>query len=91
MERNITTSDLQRLALLRHGPAPTRGGGPRLRDRFGYFTPNDWYETLVDQLVTPAMWRLLKAVGLHYPELCVLTVYRWAGEKADGAFSASAS
>jgi len=65
MERNITTSDLQRLALLKYGPAPTRGWGPTLRDGFGYFTPDDWYETLVDQLVTPATRWLEVGCGRH--------------------------
>ena len=54
MEQNITTSDLQRLAQRKYGAVPTRGWGPKMRDRFGYYTPDDWYETLLDQLVTPS-------------------------------------
>lgn len=54
MEPNITTSDLQRLADLKYGPAPMRGWNPRFRDRFGYYTPDDWYETLLNQLVKPS-------------------------------------
>ena len=65
MEQNITTSDLQRLALLKYGPVPERGWGPRMRDRFGYFTPDDWYETLVDQLVTPSTRWLEVGCGRH--------------------------
>jgi hypothetical protein len=36
-------------------------------------------------LVELAMWKMFRAVGLHYPELCVLTTYGWAPQKADGA------
>src|SRR5579859_2117649 len=67
MEQNITTSDLQRLALLKYGPVPERGWGPRMRDRFGYFTPDDWYETLVDQLVTPSTrWLRSAAAAISF-------------------------
>lgn len=51
MEPNITKSDLQGLSLLKYGPPASRGWNPRLRDRFGYHTPDDWYETLLNQLV----------------------------------------
>ena len=54
MEPNITTSDLQRLSVLKYGPAGSRGWTPKLRERFNYFTPDDWYETLLDRLITPA-------------------------------------
>jgi len=52
MEPEITTTDLQRLSVFKYGPDESRGWGPTLRQRFGYYTPDDWYETLVDQLVT---------------------------------------
>ena len=52
MEPNITTSDLRQLSDFKYGETESRGWGPRLRERFGYYTPDDWYETLVDQLVT---------------------------------------
>jgi 2-polyprenyl-3-methyl-5-hydroxy-6-metoxy-1,4-benzoquinol methylase len=54
MEPNITTSDLQRLSILKYGPFTARGWNPTLRERFGYYTPDDWYEALLNQLVTPA-------------------------------------
>lgn len=38
---------------LKYGPADRQGWGPRLRGRFGYRTPDDWYEALVLDLVTP--------------------------------------
>lgn len=34
-------------------PSPKLGWGPRLRLRFGYFSPDDVYESFVDRLVTP--------------------------------------
>jgi 2-polyprenyl-3-methyl-5-hydroxy-6-metoxy-1,4-benzoquinol methylase len=54
MEPNITTTDLQRQSILKYGPAESRGWTPNLRNQFGYYTPDDWYETLMDQLVTPS-------------------------------------
>jgi len=95
MEQNITTSDLQRLDLLKFEPVSVHGGGPELRDRFVCRTPQNWYETLVDQLVTPStrwlltMWKMLQPVGLHYPEKCALTTYGWAPGKTDGAHGVS--
>lgn len=38
---------------LKYGPADRQGWGPRLRERFGYRTPDDWYEALVFDLVAP--------------------------------------
>ena len=38
----------------KHGDLATAGWGPRQRDRFGHRTPADWYEALLDVLVTPA-------------------------------------
>ena len=53
MEPDITTTDLQRLSVLKYGKTETRGWTPKLREIFGYFTPDDWYETLLDGLITP--------------------------------------
>jgi len=52
MEPNITTSDLRRISNLKYGYGESRGWGPKLREIFGYNTPDDWYETLLDRLVT---------------------------------------
>lgn len=38
----------------KYGPASDLGWGPRLRLRFGYFTPDDIYEATVSRLVTTA-------------------------------------
>ncbi|MGA9868667.1 MAG: class I SAM-dependent methyltransferase [Acetobacteraceae bacterium] len=38
---------------LKYGPSASRNWGPRLRDRFGYRTPDDWYEALLFDLVAP--------------------------------------
>jgi SAM-dependent methyltransferase len=38
---------MQQLLELKYGPAATQGWGPRLRKRFGYCTPDDWYEAML--------------------------------------------
>jgi len=65
MEPEITTTDLRRLSVVKYGPEESRGWGPTLRHRFGYYTPDDWYETLVDQLVTPSTRWLEVGCGRH--------------------------
>jgi SAM-dependent methyltransferase len=45
-------ADLQQVFQLRHGADPI-GWAPRLRWRFGYFTPDEHYEAVVSRLVTP--------------------------------------
>jgi len=46
------TESIEQVLDLKYGPAAARGWGPRLRERFGYRTPDDWYEALVFDLVT---------------------------------------
>jgi SAM-dependent methyltransferase len=46
-------ADLQAVFDLKHGDLAAVGWSPRLRRRFGYFSPDDVYEALVDRLVTP--------------------------------------
>jgi 2-polyprenyl-3-methyl-5-hydroxy-6-metoxy-1,4-benzoquinol methylase len=46
-------SDLASLAALKYGDLSAGGWAPRLRHRFGYFTPDDWYEACVWNLVAP--------------------------------------
>jgi 2-polyprenyl-3-methyl-5-hydroxy-6-metoxy-1,4-benzoquinol methylase len=47
------TADIAALARLKYGDLAAGGWGPRLRSRFGYYTPDDWYEATVCALVTP--------------------------------------
>lgn len=48
-----TDADLDELFRLKYGEPEAAGWGPSLRRKFGYFTPDDYYEALVAQLVTP--------------------------------------
>jgi SAM-dependent methyltransferase len=48
-----TWGDLEEVFLLKHGDPATFGWGPRMRRRFGYFTPDEVYEALVGRLVEP--------------------------------------
>ena len=45
--------DVAALAALKYGDLSRCGWAPRLRDRFGYFTPDEWYEATLFDLVTP--------------------------------------
>ena len=36
----------------RYAPLEEKGWSPQLRHRFGYFSPDDYYELLMDRLVT---------------------------------------
>ena len=49
---HITAQDLQELFLLKHGDPGRTGWSPRRRLRFGYYQPADYYEALVNKLVT---------------------------------------
>jgi SAM-dependent methyltransferase len=50
----ITTAELQEVFQKKYGLDPlVMSWGPRIRARFGYFTPDDYYETVVSRLVTP--------------------------------------
>lgn len=52
-----TRRDLLRIMRLRHGQLKGLGRGIRRQLRFGYFTPDEYYEALVDKLVKPgAYW-----------------------------------
>lgn len=48
-----TTEDLKRIFTLKYGDPKTTGWSPQRRYNFGYFTPDDYYEAIVDRLVTP--------------------------------------
>lgn len=47
----ISDADVRRVFLEKHGPVENGWRGPRLRWRFGYFTPDDIYEAVVSRLV----------------------------------------
>jgi SAM-dependent methyltransferase len=49
----VSTDELEQLFLLKYGPVETTGWSPRRRHRFGYYSPDDYYEALVSKLVTP--------------------------------------
>ena len=46
-------ADLDRLFAAKYGPPESTGPGPRRRLRYGYFTPDDYYEATVDRLLRP--------------------------------------
>jgi SAM-dependent methyltransferase len=47
-------ASLSAVLKLKYGPLEKTGWGPRLRSRFGYQTPDDWYEATLFQSVTKA-------------------------------------
>jgi 2-polyprenyl-3-methyl-5-hydroxy-6-metoxy-1,4-benzoquinol methylase len=47
----VTPEDVAKVAATKYGDLGTGGWGPRLRSRFGYYTPDDWYEAVLDGLV----------------------------------------
>ncbi len=49
---SIDPAVLQRTVAAKYGDPPP-GWAPAMRARFGYFTPDDVYESLVDQLIAP--------------------------------------
>jgi len=49
-----TNDELRSLLTLKHGDVSRAGWGVRRRAYHQFFTPDDWYETLVRRLVTPA-------------------------------------
>lgn len=46
-----TAEHLAAVLRLKYGPRPEWGWGPRLRERFGYVSPDEWYEATVFGLV----------------------------------------
>jgi SAM-dependent methyltransferase len=53
LEYQNSTSKWSEFLTLKHGNTSGWGWGPRLRARFGYRTPNDWYEALLFETVQP--------------------------------------
>jgi len=51
---DITPQDLQTVFATKYGAPPLAvGWGPRIRSKFGYFTPDEHYEAVVSRLVGP--------------------------------------
>jgi 2-polyprenyl-3-methyl-5-hydroxy-6-metoxy-1,4-benzoquinol methylase len=48
----VTQSELQEMFRLRHDPLDRVGWAPRMRLRFNYFSPDEYYEAVVNKLVT---------------------------------------
>jgi SAM-dependent methyltransferase len=51
---SLTNAELEGIFRMKYGSATHTGWDPRMRRRFGHFTPNDYYEAVVAKLVTPA-------------------------------------
>ena len=49
---------LPEVLALKYGSLSSAGWSPRLRAAFSYITPDDWYEAMVFDLVTPETWWL---------------------------------
>src|SRR2546430_8828263 len=47
----VTKTDLQEVFRIKYGELSTTGWAPRMRFRFNYFSPDDYYETIVAKLV----------------------------------------
>lgn len=52
MSVSVTQSDLAEMFRMRHGDLRHVGWAPRLRQRFNHFSPDEYYEVVVDKLVT---------------------------------------
>jgi hypothetical protein len=61
----LTEQDLDEVFRLKHGDLAHTGWSPRLAHRFGYFSPDDIYETVVSKLVTPETAWLDVGCGSH--------------------------
>jgi SAM-dependent methyltransferase len=51
---SIAMPHLPDLLRIKYGPPETMGPAPRLRQRFGYVNPDDWYEATLFELVKPS-------------------------------------
>ena len=54
IDMSASSNGVNEIAAVKYGDYSTCGWGPKLRRSFGYFTPDDWYEGKVWDLVTPA-------------------------------------
>ncbi len=53
MSADVALRHMQDVHRFKYGNPPDRGWTPRLRDRFGYSSPDDWYEAMLFHLVGP--------------------------------------
>ncbi len=51
---SIAAPHLSQVLRIKYGPPENMGPAPRLRQRFGYVTPDDWYEATLFELVKPS-------------------------------------
>ncbi|WP_081613716.1 methyltransferase domain-containing protein [Rhodopirellula sallentina] len=51
-EFEVTENQIRRMFEDSYGPIDVQGWHPRLRWLYNYFTPDEWYQTLIDNLVT---------------------------------------
>ncbi len=49
---DLSSDELKELFILKYGQKNRLGWSPRIRHRFGYYNPDDWYEALIKKLVT---------------------------------------
>src|SRR5688572_5541564 len=61
----ISQADLKEVFQTKYGFAKTTGWGPRMRFRFNYTTPDDYYEAVVARLVTSGCSWLDVGCGRH--------------------------
>ncbi len=53
----LSLVELKELFSLKYGKSGQLGWSPRIRQKFGYFNPDDWYEALLNKLITkPTEW-----------------------------------
>ena len=64
-EMNAITRCLPQVLHDKYGPPEAQGRGPRLRHRFGYATPDDWYEAALLAAVTESTSWLDVGSGRH--------------------------
>ncbi len=70
----LSRSELEEVFRLKYGDPAAAGWGPRLRWRLGYFQPDEFYEAVLAQLVTPGCTWLDVGCGREvFPTNPVLT------------------
>jgi SAM-dependent methyltransferase len=61
----LTERELERIFRLKYGDLATVGWGPRIRNRYHYYSPDEHYEAMVDKLVTNGVSWLEVGGGRH--------------------------
>ncbi len=76
----VSDAAIEQVLAAKYGPADKRGWGPKLRERFGYRTPDDWYEALVfDRVTAETTWLDVgcgRSIFPHNPHLAELLARR---------------